>query len=198
MKAICTNFLHLVAILSLITAFTSQLSYAQEKTISNTVNAKSKARWEFRTAPIALWARWFTFESVYRPSQNWATGPSLVWYNAESIGNILAPSYRGQALGWVVNYYFKSVSQNSGYLSFHSYYDKFTAYGHPRGVYDNEGVKANAAIGRMWRTFGTVIMAGIGPEYRSYEKIDLSFAQPVSSRETLWGPFVEFKLGLEF
>ena len=178
--------------------------FAGEKSISKMAEAKPDTTWEIRTAPLALWAQWITLEGSYRVSEKWATGPSAVWY-AGSGANMFAPTARGVAAGWVADYYFKSVKQNSGYLSFHAYYEKHTAFIHSSGEKENEGFRSDVAIGKMWRNFGTVLMAGIGAEFRSYTvgdytKLSATTLAPFPEfyHEDRWGPFFEFKMGVEF
>lgn len=161
-------------------------------------------RWEFRTAPVVLWARWYTLDVSYRISEKWATGPAAVVYGSAEIGNMFAPSYKGYAVGWNANYYFRSVMKSGWYLSMHSYYEKYSSYPHAyNGHKKMDGFRANAVAGYQWKWSAFNLMAGLGGEYRNHNVVDksgvISGIQPeVSSfNETRTLPHIELKIGIQ-
>jgi len=169
--------------------------------IAGNVNKRS---WEFRTAPIALIARWFTLDVSYRLSDQWATGPAAILYNAEGPGGMLSPSYKGYAVGWNGNYYFNSVYKNTWYVSAHTYYESYKSYPHAYlGYKEIDGFKANSVIGYQWKWSRINMMTGIGAEFRNQNVVDRKDAvnsveqSPIESRDSFWLPHIEFKMGIE-
>lgn len=193
----------------------SEKRYSKKSTLKNSYfldNDSSKlsikkARWEVKTAPIAFLVRWLTLDLSYRLSDNWATGPSTILYNADGPGGMFGPTYKGYALGWNSNYYFKSVYTNTWYLSGHAYFDTFRSYPHAYlGFKEMQGMKANTAVGYQWRWSRVTVLAGLGTEFTNYKVTDnktaASFAldqiQATSNyNESNWFPYFEFKMGIE-
>ena len=177
-------------------------SYQTSKNYSSQVELP---RWEFRTAPVALLARWYTLDVSYRLSEKkWATGPSIVLYNYSEIGNMFAPAFKGQALGWNANYYFDSAQRNTWYFSLHSYYEKYKSYPHAYlGYYEKDGYRMNGALGYQWRWNPVNLMAGLGVEQRNHNVVEhkdpiLGIEQePVSSSESVGLPYAEIKIGIQ-
>lgn len=173
--------------------------------ISSSFSSESEIpRWEFRTAPIALWARWYTLDISYRISEKWTTGPAAVVYGSAEIGNMFVPSYKGYAVGWNANYYFNSVLKNGWYLSMHSYYEKYSSYPHAYlGHKEMDGFRANAVAGYQWKWSSFNMMAGLGGEYRNHNVVDkpdaIAGSQPevTSFNETRTLPHIEFKIGIQ-
>jgi|GEM_PF-3092149 hypothetical protein len=163
-------------------------------------------RWEFRTAPIALLARWYTLDVSWRFSKHWSTGPAVVFYRSATIGNMLTPSFRGSAVGWQGNYYFQSVERNSWYAGFHSYYEEYDSYLEGRSGRDAvKGLRLDSALGYQWRGAGSFrplhFMAGVGPEYKDRQRKrfrELEGGAPFEDgHQSLFGIFLEFKMGIE-
>jgi hypothetical protein len=161
-------------------------------------------RWELKTAPVALWAGWYTLDVSYRISKNWTTGPAVVEYRGSEGGNMFAPSYRGYAVGWNANYYLKSVMENGWYLSSHSYYEKYSSFPHGyRGHEELNGYRVNLVAGYHWLARDVNLMAGFGSEYRSHNVIDKTRAavedetQVRTFHENRSLPHIEFKIGIQ-
>lgn len=108
-----------------------------------------------------------------------------------------------KAVGWQVNYYFKSVMKNTWYLSTHLYYDNFTSFPHSSGArVEKEGARTNMALGYRWRgSYGLNFMAGLGSEHRDhavaayYKRSGEPY--PNQNGDPRWVPFIEFKMGIE-
>ncbi len=192
----CLTIIVLVG--STTTAFSKNLELNKSK--PKTIEKK----WELRTAPIAMMVSWYTLDVSYRLSENLATGPAVISYNARGPGGMFGPTYNGYAIGWNGSYYFSSLLKDTWYISAHAYYESYKSY--PRaylGHYVYEGGKANTAIGYQWRGAMINIIAGLGLEYRSYSVTDKKdpiggIEQPsVDSSESRGLPFVEFKIGIE-
>ena len=117
---------------------------------------------------------------------------------------MLAPTYQGYALGANGNYYFKTVYENTWYLSSHAFYEIYNSYPHAySGVKEIEGVRVNAVMGYQWRGSKINVMAGVGTEFRSQNIIDKKEPingapqSPVESHEAFWLPHFELKIGVE-
>lgn len=160
--------------------------------------------WEIRTAPVAMLASWYTLDVSYRISENFATGPAVVIYNAPEVGNAHLPTYKGGAWGWHANYYFDSVVRNTWYLGARAYYESFRSYPHARrGYEDVRGVRSAAFLGFQWKWSRLNLMTGVGMEYRGSDVKDYTRSgvnlegAPTKSRESELLPMIEIKLGLE-
>ena len=101
-------------------------------------------------------------------------------------------------------YYFKSVSKNTGYTSFHLYYEDYSIGGEG-DLTERYGFKANTAIGYQWRWSKITMLFGGGMEYRNFKETDTDYffteAKLVKSDEKAvqyYYPFIEFKVGIEF
>ncbi len=156
--------------------------------------------WEFRTAPVALLARWYTLDVSYRFTAHIAAGPSAVIYDAVEQGNMLAPSYKGNAYGLHANYYLTSVEASGWYSGLHAYQESYRSYpeGYP-GYEDRKGYRGNVTAGYQVKWSQINLMTGLGMEYRSHNVVETSRysgTQP-ETRESGWGPTVEIKLGFE-
>jgi hypothetical protein len=163
-----------------------------------------KRDWEFRTAPIAFIARWLTLDVSYRLTDQWATGPAAILYNADGPGGMVGPTYSGSAFGWNGNYYFSSAFSNTWYVSAHAYYESYKSYPHAyMGFKEIDGVKANSAIGYQWKWSRVNVMAGVGAEFRSQTVVDrrdgddVAGSSPRESKDAFWLPHIEFKMGIE-
>lgn len=157
-------------------------------------------RYELRTAPVALLARWQTLDASYRINRHWATGPALVAYNSEGRGGMLAPSFKGLAIGWHVTHYFLSVARHGWYSGLHAYHEDYESRGHGDDGYEKlEGLRTNLVLGHHWRWNRVNLMVGAGPELKNYKvaKYDRGNSTPTISHESNLGPTVELKLGLE-
>lgn len=168
-----------------------------------TSNAKSVSSWEIRTAPLAFLARWLTLDLSYRPTNHWAFGPSFISYQASRPGGFLAPSYRGLATGFNLNYYFDSVHTETWYLSSHVYYENFESYPHAySGYIKRSGYKANSAIGYQGKWSQVSVLTGVGIEYLSHSREDINdTVNPQTStfsNENRSRAFFEFKMGYSF
>jgi hypothetical protein len=143
-------------------------------TMSSSFSSKEEMpRWEFRTAPVAYLARWYTLDVSYRISEKWATGPAGIIYGSPEIGHMFAPSYKGYAAGWNANYYFNTVLKSGWYLSMHSFYEKYSSYPHAYlGHKEIDGFRANAVAGYQWRWSAFNLMAGLGGEYNNHNVVD--------------------------
>lgn len=180
-----------------------KLSFLEKKQEINSIDLE-KRLWEFRTAPIALLAKWYTLDVSYRLSDNWATGPAVILFNADEPAGMLGPSYNGYALGWNGNYYFDSAYKRTWYISAHGYYESYKSYLHGyRGYKDMAGYKFNSAIGYQWKWSRINMIAGIGQEYRDQtvtdktESIKTIEQQTSDSTKAVWFTFFEFKVGIE-
>ncbi len=157
--------------------------------------------WEFRTAPVALLARWYTLDISYRFTEQLAFGPSAVIYDAPGVqGNMLAPTYKGNAFGLHANYYFNSVMTRGWYSGLHAYQESYRSYpeGYP-GYEDRKGFRGNVTAGYQFKWSQVNLMTGLGMEYRNHNVVETSRysgTQP-ETRESSWGPTVEIKLGFE-
>lgn len=158
-------------------------------------------RWEFRTAPVALLARWYTLDVSYRFTENFAVGPSIVIYDAPGEqGNMLAPTYKGDAFGFHANYYFTSVKARGWYSGLHAYQESYRSYpeGYP-GYEDRKGYRSNITAGYQFKWSQVNLLTGLGMEYRNHNVVETSRYSGVQpeTRKSGWGPTVEIKLGFE-
>lgn len=161
--------------------------------------------WELRTSPIALFARWYTLDVSYRISKKFSTGPTTVIYDAPGDrGGMLAPTYKGYAVGWHANYFFNSVVKNTWYLSVRSYYESYKSYPHSfLGYEDRKGFRSDVLYGFQWKWSSVNLMSGLGLEYTSHDVIEQrdsinSVSQAaLESHKFFWRPMIEFKLGIE-
>ncbi len=169
-----------------------------------TAREKEGRNWEFRTAPLAFLASWFTLDVAYRLSDQWSFGPSAILFNAKGPGSMLAPSYNGYAVGWNGSYHFGSVRKNSWYISAHGYYESYKLYPHAfSGHKEVTGFSGYSVIGYQWRWSRVNILSGIGPQI-SYQNVvertrplnDVE-KSPVESRDVKLVPTIEFKVGFE-
>lgn len=186
-------------------AVLAQPAFAQRLSLKAT--KEEPARWELRTAPIALLAKWITLDVSYRLTENFAFGPAAIFYVSPEgeQGGMLAPGYNGYAAGLNFSYYFNSVQKNTGYLSMHGYYENFSAFGH--GTRDGErtevdGIKVNTAIGYQWKKSRFVLLTGFGVQYQDHQENGIRFDQNGNTTKTTESdsgflPFVEFKVGIE-
>jgi hypothetical protein len=171
------------------------------KSTRASLNQNELRSWEFRTAPIALLARWYTLDVSYRFTEHIAVGPSVVIYDAPGEqGNMLAPTYKGNAFGLHANYYFTSVERNSWYSGLHAYQESYTSYpeGYP-GHEDRKGFRSNVTAGYQIKWSRVNLMTGLGMAYRNHDIIKTSRFDDTEteSRESQWNPTVEVKLGFE-
>ncbi|OYZ16079.1 MAG: hypothetical protein B7Y39_16175 [Bdellovibrio sp. 28-41-41] len=156
-------------------------------------------RWEFRTAPVALIASWYTVDISYRTSERLSTGPAVVIYGASAQGNMFLPSYNGSAVGWQMNYYFDTVRKNTWYLGSHAYFEKYNSYPHAaQGFSEHSGYRINTTIGYKVKNAGILSMFGIGVEYRDQNITRTEDSQiNVDSHEANFFPVLELKMGFE-
>lgn len=160
-------------------------------------------KYEVRTAPIALLARWVTADFSIALNPNIAVGPSVVIYASPEIGNMFLPSYSGYALGAHAYYYLVGFSENGFYGGSHFYYENFSSY--PHGVAGHSeltGTKINLVGGYQFITVTKFnILAGLGLESRNYSQNNISndplFPATFSDRSGA-GAFIEFKVGYKF
>jgi hypothetical protein len=170
-------------------------------------SVENNSNWIFRTAPVAIMARWYTLDVSYNISKNWATGPAVISYASGTMGGMLAPTYRGYAIGWNGNYYFNSVRVDGWYASLHAYYENYDSYpeGYSGYVAIN-GFKANSAVGYRWIIGNFDILAGLGMENRIHTTTDHreryllidgspTMIQEPTSNASDWLPFAEIKIG---
>jgi len=176
---------------------TNKLGIQQQKT--------EEARWDLRTAPVALVARWYTLDAFYRITKNWSTGPAAIVYAASSPGGMFFPNYKGYAVGWGGNHYFTSVRTDGWYASLHAYYESYESYPHgSMSIEKRDGFKANSALGYRWRiNNGFDLLTGLGVENDTHSVIERregpllnNLAQETRSNRSTWLPFIEIKIGL--
>lgn len=178
-------------------------AFSEQKPVRKVSIKKPSIRnWEIRTAPIALFASWFTVDLSYRATEHFATGPAGVTFNCGGRGGMLAPCWKGTALGWQANYYFDSVASKGPYISGHAYYDSFKAFSHSvlKGHDELQGTRINAMFGYMFQApVNFVWHLGIGMEVRNYHvtKFDENGAE-TTKRENGQHPMLEAKLGYQF
>lgn len=167
------------------------------------VNEESKKKdlnqWEFRTAPMALLASWYTIDISYRISEKLSTGPAVVIYGAPETGNMFLPSYKGTAGGWQANYYFDSVRKNTWYLGSHIYFENYNSYPHAlNGFEELSGYRLDAIIGYKIKNAGILTMFGIGLEYRDHDVTKHEDSKIImKSHEANLLPMLELKMGIE-
>lgn len=198
----------MVALISLVSIAASAQTNSASTKIAQ-VEERS-AKWEIRTAPIALLASWLTIDAGYRIGSKVSTGPAFVSYGAKS-GNMFLPSFEGQAIGWYANYYFRPSGVGGWYTSLHAYAEDYLVHSH--SARDGErfkraGTRANAAIGfhRTAKSIDFLIGGGIQVMDHEVERtkfVSTSMTGPerlesTNRRETHSVPFVEFKTGLRF
>lgn len=165
--------------------------------------AKEVLKYEVRTAPIALVAQWATLDFSFKLNGTWAAGPSVIVYASPKIGNMLAPSYNGTALGGHLYAYLNSFSQSSWYWGNHFYSENFESYPHAKtGHYELKGSKISTKFGyQLLLKSNFVFLTGAGVELRSYTQndiIDLGAAAPTLKSQSGIFPFIEFKVGYKF
>ena len=137
------------------------------------LNIESFSRWEFRTAPIALLANWYTLDISYRVSENVATGPAGILCNGSEMGHMFLPSYRGQAIGWQAYYYFYSILKNTWYLGMRGYQESYSSYPHGDSGYDKlNGFRSNIALGYQMKHSKVTTLLGLGVDYRDYMRVE--------------------------
>ena len=163
--------------------------------------AISRPQWEVRTAPIAFIARWLTLDLSYIANENWAFGPSYIRYANESeYGNMLAPTYNGNAVGahvlWAENF-----TDDAIYLGGHYYVEDYRS--RPEGFlgYDDyTGSKLSAVIGkRSFFAKSFSVMGGIGYEFYNHEKTSVRSSGTSTVAQVNSGFLhFEFKMGYFF
>lgn len=163
---------------------------------------EGESRLELRTAPVALFAQWYTLDVAYSPnSSKWSTGPSAILFNCDGPAGSFTPCYKGYALGWNANYYITSALDNSWYLSGHILSESFEKRRHAEITVDEmKGWRANVAAGYQWRINSLSILTGIGGEM-SRQDVVRRGQKDVEPKEFDLGPttrpYVEFKIGME-
>jgi hypothetical protein len=118
---------------------------------------------------------------------------------------MFSPSYNGSALGWNANYYFKSFSKSTWYVSTHAYYESYKSYAHGyHGYFEKEGAKFNSAAGYQWRWSRVNLMTGLGTEYKNQNSTEYKkdfdsneYQNEPSIQNNFWLPYFEVKLGFE-
>lgn len=164
--------------------------------------------WEVRTAPLALIARWYTLEALYRLNDEWALGPSYIKFGSTASADMFFPSYRGKALGFVGTHYFPSSSGQGLYGTVRYYFQDYTAYEH-----DNTSSEFHlkghslAFVGGYRLPFlkSFFFMPGIGIQLGKYEKTEtktdiITHAVTVTTDSNYLSviPYLEAKVGVEF
>lgn len=182
-------------------------STAKQTSSTRSADSTGFRTWELRTAPIALLARWYTLDVAYRFTENFATGPAVVLYDAlGDRGGMLAPTYKGYAFGWQGNFYLNSILTDTWYFGLRAYYESYRSYLHGVLGYDERnGVRTNAFFGYQWKWSRVTLMSGLGVEYLDRDVVrqrELGDALGViqsagSSRQSLFEPMIEVKMGFE-
>lgn len=157
-------------------------------------------RWELRTAPLAMLARWFSLELSYRANEHWSVGPSLISYSAKGpYGNMLMPTWDGYATGAHLYYFGRSAMTNSVYLGVRGLYESYVSYPHAALFSEAvSGVKAQGAVGYQKRWSSVGLLVGLGAEQRFHRVVRSKESALRSYDENESFPFFEFKLGLQF
>ena len=201
-------------------AFAQKAQLASPKAPKRTLQAKAEMTaeyltpsvpsWEIRTAPIALFAAWYTVDVAYRITDQFATGPAFVSYGCDGPGGMLAPCFKGSAYGWQANYYAKSLAARRGvYVGTRAYYEDYVAspHGSLYSKVDAKGFRGNVMAGLFAPAFlGMLWHFGIGWEMRDQQVTRYSSDQlserpkepRTSGRENHSGPMLEAKLGIQF
>lgn len=168
-------------------------------------NEASAYRWELRTAPIALIARWFTIEGLFHIDEQLAVGPSFVKYGSAPVGSMFWPSFRGRSIGLVGTYYFEP-RPNTWYATVRYFHENFTFYSHGR---DNDEVqwRGNTVMGvagyRRPLSQSIFMLAGVGLQLGKYEitekknKSGVALVTRDPSKIRL-RPYFELKVGVGF
>lgn len=160
---------------------------------------------EIRTAPVAVLAKWWTFDFSFAVNPNWAVGPSAILYSSPRNGGMLAPSYDGYAIGGHVYHYMNSFSDNGWYWGNHFYYETYDSFPHnAQGTYyELKGFKLNSKFGYQTMSLWAVnLLTGFGFEFRSYA--DQKLRDPENSGSTSMSdqsktlPYIEIKMGYKF
>lgn len=205
----CLLVLALLAVSS--SAFAA--SWASNRVSKKTV-ADEQSYWEVRTAPVAMFARWFSLDLAYRfGSGHFSTGPSAISYAAEGpYGNMFLPTYNGHAFGWHATYYFKPTTLNTWYLRGHAFSEEYKNYPHGGSVYEErKGTDATLVVGyssgmNWWKTVS--LSAGLGAKYINHHVVprangeagfyDLRPEQLEEYDESQTMMYTEIKLGIAF
>ena len=158
---------------------------------------------EARIAPLALLARWFSFDLSLNTSKHWSYGPSGIYYGAPRSGNMFIPSYNGFALGGHVYYYYHGFDLNSWYWGVHAFYERFESYPHAfNGHYELNGTKVNTKVGyRILSSSSLSFLFGLGLETRNYSQDNIansSLSSPDFSDQSGLFPFLEAKMAYRF
>jgi hypothetical protein len=171
--------------------------------IQTTAFAKNSLKYEVRTAPIALIARWATLDFTIKINDRWVIGPSTIIYAAPKIGNMLSPAYSGFAVGGHAYGYLKSFSENGWYWGNHLYYENYESYPHAfEGHYELSGLKFNTKLGYQFLLKSKfTFLFGAGAEVRQYDQNNISEhtgGAPSFKTQSGTYPFVEAKIGYKF
>ncbi len=163
--------------------------------------------WEFRTAPYAFLAHWYTLDIAYKISEHWSIGPSVIRYDSPRFGNMFLPSYAGYAFGGNVAYYLdpkiKKKWTFGWYVSSHAYYEKYDSYVHARdGHTEHEGYRINLVPGYRIKYKMFYAMGGLGAELRSHNLVEYEYSRGLGrdiitrSVDNRIIPSFEIKLGV--
>lgn len=167
-------------------------------------DSKLAGTFEVRTAPLALYAAWITLDATYFLNKNWAIGPSYISYaNNSEYGNMLAPTYYGNAYGAHAIWALDDLFSNSWYVSSHAYFESYRSRSH--GLLGNEenrkGYRVNAVVGFRQLNGNFLTMVGLGYEVTNHEVKEIySASNPVYSEfnRNYSYPHAEFKAGWLF
>lgn len=167
-------------------------------------------RFELRTAPLALIARWITLEGLYLlGGERWAVGPSLVFYESPAAGSMLWLSQRGRSIGAVATYYFKPVSEPGWYGTLRYLHDSYTYYPHnSRAGIRHESYQGHSltmvAGYRFVLPWNAFLLMGGGAQGGLYERAETkeptpgAFTSSSSRGRFSLRLYVEGKAGLRF
>jgi len=162
------------------------------------------SKFELRTAPIMILARWYTLDASYILNEQWAFGPSYVSYAYNTIyGNMLGPAYYGNAYGAHLIWAVDDLFSNSWYIGSHIYYETYrsVAHGLQGNKEDRKGFRTSAVIGYRQLNGNFLTMVGLG-----FENYDHDVQDTVSATNPAYTEYhrnftflhAEFKIGWMF
>ncbi len=157
-------------------------------------------KWDLRTAPIAILAHRYLLEGSFRPSPQWATGPSVIRYDCHGPSGLLARCISGWSVGWQTTYYFQSPNFNTWYASAHAYSDRHSARsdGAEMSESASTGLKVNAVIGHQWQLKSIFFLLGCGVEHESYKIERKWMNESFEDSQNQWRPLIEANIGFAF